>query len=76
MPIMASAAPLSTPSLPRVGIVAVSLPTDSEPLRWAWLDQDTLMVGFDPARLTRALVELILADRLGAYLDDDAEVTA
>lgn len=64
-----------SPHLPRVGIVAVTLPADSYALRSVWLDADTLMVGYDPARLTRSLVELILSERLGAYLDIDAEVT-
>lgn len=64
-----------SPNVPRVGIVAVSLPADSYALRSVWLDTDTLMVGYDPARLTRSLVELILAQQIGAYLDIDAEVT-
>ncbi|WP_035796448.1 hypothetical protein [Kitasatospora mediocidica] len=59
------------PDLPRVGIVAVSLPADSHPLRSVWLDPDTLMVGFDPARLTRDLAALIVARAVGAYEDID-----
>jgi hypothetical protein len=57
--------------MPRVGIIAVSLPGDSEPIRSVWLDTDTLMVGYDPARLTRSLVELILREQLGDYTDID-----
>lgn len=64
-----------TPALPRVGIVAVTLPADSEPLRSIWLDTDTLMVGYDPARLTRSLVALILHEQIGAFEDIGAEVT-
>lgn len=59
------------PILPRVGIVAVSLPADGPALRSVWLDPDALMVGYDPARLTRGLVELILTQQLGAYEDID-----
>lgn len=62
------------PSLPLVGIVAVSLPADDYALRSVWIDTDTLIVGYDPARLTRSLVELILREQLGDYLDIDSEV--
>lgn len=75
MSIMASAESQSTtapaPIVPRVGIVAVSLPADGPALRSVWLDPDTLMVGHDPARLTRDLVELILTRQLGTYEDVD-----
>lgn len=62
------------PNLPRVGIVAVTLPDDGEPLRWAWVETDALIVGFDPARLTHSLVGLVLTEWLGAYIDMDSEV--
>ncbi|GAB2696297.1 hypothetical protein [Kitasatospora kifunensis] len=61
------------PILPRASIVAVTLPTDGDPLRSVWLDENILMVGFDPARLTRHLVELVLTEQLGAWIDGDSE---
>lgn len=61
------------PILPRVGIVAVPLPADREPMQWAWVETDTLIVGYDPARLTRSIVKLLLDDRLGDYVDIDEE---
>jgi hypothetical protein len=67
---------ITSPSdLPLVGIVPVRLPADSDPMRSVWLDQTTLIVGYDPARLTRHLVKLILDQNLGSYRDVDAEVT-
>lgn len=59
------------PNVPRVGIVAVTLPADSHPLRSVWLDPETLMVGFDPAQLTRELAALIVGRMVGAYEDID-----
>lgn len=63
------------PNLPRVGIVAVSLPADSEPMRSIWLDEETLLVAFDPNRLTRPLVEIVILHEIGPFEDIDAEVT-
>lgn len=78
MSMMASVDAQSTtapaPGLPRVGIVAVTLPADSEPLRWVWIATGRLIVGYNPARLTRHLVQVILGERLGDYLDIDSEV--
>lgn len=65
----------STPNLPRVGIVAVTIPGGNSALRPVWVSADTLIVGYDPALLTRDLVEHILHLQLGAYVDIDAEVT-
>lgn len=64
-----------SPNPPRVGIVAVTVPADSSALRPVWVSADTLIVGHDPALLTRDLVEHILREQLGAYVDIDAEVT-
>jgi len=59
------------PNLPRVGIIAVSLPADGPALRSVWLDPDTLMVGYDPARLTRELAAMVVSRMVGAYEDID-----
>jgi hypothetical protein len=56
---------------PHVGIVAVGLPADGPWIRWVWVKPGTLMVGYDPARLNRATVELVLTEQLGAWVDVD-----
>jgi hypothetical protein len=61
------------PNLPRVGILELNLPADGDPMRSVWIDHETLLVGYDPARFTRHLVELVLDEQLGAYVDIDAE---
>jgi hypothetical protein len=61
---------------PRVGIVAVPLPEDGPWMRAAWVDQDTLIVGFDPTRLNRSTVELVLSEQLGNWVDVDREEAA
>lgn len=66
-------APAALP--PRVAIIAVRLPADGYAVRIARYDQDTLIVGFDPDRLTRSTVELLLTAELGQWTDLDAEAT-
>ncbi|MGE7437986.1 hypothetical protein [Kitasatospora sp. NPDC001175] len=51
---------------PTVGLIAVTLPAGSEPLRHVWLDESMLMVGYDPARLTRDLVARLVREIRGA----------
>jgi hypothetical protein len=46
----------SPTSGPIVGLVAVALPVDTEPTRFTWVDDQLLMVGFDPARIDRDTV--------------------
>lgn len=55
-----------------VGIVAVTLPADSQPLRHVWLDDQTLLVGYDPARLTYQLVARLVREQY----DTEITVTA
>lgn len=50
---------------PTVGVVAVTLPADSQPLRHVWIDEQTVMVGYDPDRLTFDLVARIVRDLHG-----------
>jgi hypothetical protein len=61
---------------PRVGIVAVKLPADGPWIRWVWVKPGALMVGYDPNRLNRTTVELVLTEQLGAWVDIDSAEAA
>lgn len=67
-------APAAVP--PRVGIVAVALPEDGPWIRFAWVEQDALMVGYDPARADRRIVEVVLDTQIGKWIDIDHEEAA
>jgi hypothetical protein len=64
MSMMASAASKSSPA-PTVGVVAVTLPADGYKLRHVWIDEDTLIVGYDPAWLPIEIVEYLIRDAYG-----------
>jgi len=66
MSMMASAAPENSPTpVLTVGVVAVTLPADGFKLRRVWIDQQTLLVGFDPEWLTFDLVARIVREQYG-----------
>lgn len=50
---------------PTVGVVAVSLPADGYKLRSVWIDDNTLIVGYDPAWLPIEIVEYLIRDAYG-----------
>ena len=58
--IMAASAVLPK-SHPIVGLVEVDLPDGTEPTRFTRIDEQLLMVGYDPARIDRDLVEWIVS---------------
>lgn len=62
-----STGPSSAPAtIPTVGLIAVTLPPTGSRLRQVWIDESTLLVGYDPAYLTPSLVGLWLAERFPA----------
>lgn len=65
MSMMASATPENT-TAPTIGLVAVTLPADTQPLRHVWIDEHTLMVGYDPEYLNEHLVGLWLDTKFPA----------
>jgi hypothetical protein len=50
---------------PTVGVVAVTLPADGFKLRHVWIDENTLLVGYDPAWLPIEIVEYLIRDAYG-----------
>ena len=48
-----------------VGVVAVTLPADGFKMRSVWLDETTLLVGYDPEWLTFGLVERLVREQYG-----------
>lgn len=71
MSMMASATPENT-TAPTIGLVAVALPADTQPIRTVWIDQHTLMLGYDPDRLTFDLVARLVREQYGV----DVAITA
>jgi hypothetical protein len=61
---------------PTVGLIAVTLPADSQPLRHVWIDQQTLLVGYDPDRLTHELVARLVREIHGVDVTITEGVTA
>jgi hypothetical protein len=61
---------------PRVGIVAVTLPEDGPWIRWTWVKPEALLVAYDPNRLNRTTVELVLTEQLGQWVDIDSAEAA
>jgi hypothetical protein len=51
---------------PTVGLVAVTLPLTGPQLRQVWIDEDTLLIGFNPAVLNEFLVSLWLDEEFPA----------
>ncbi|MCX5209779.1 hypothetical protein OG689_10835 [Kitasatospora sp. NBC_00240] len=60
-----SLAPAASEPRITVGIVAVTLPAHGHALSYVWLDPQTCLVGFDPARLTHSIVTDLLQRQLG-----------
>lgn len=56
-------------SAPTVHVIAVTMPADGYKLRSVWIDETTLLIGYDPAWLTFELVERLVRDRY------DVEIT-
>jgi len=59
-----------------VGVVAVTLPADGYKMRSVWLDETTLLVGYDPEWLTFELVERLVRDQYDAEISITAGVPA
>lgn len=55
----------AAPQRPTVGVVAVTLPADGYKLRSVWIDENTLIVGYDPAWLPIEIVEHLIRDAYG-----------
>lgn len=66
----------ATATGPTVEVVAVTLPADSQPLRHVWIDQQTLLIGYDPERLTFDLVARLIREVHGVDVTITEGVTA
>lgn len=51
-----------------VGLVAVTLPANGYAMRQAWIDDNTCLVGYDPAILTRDLVARIIREQISEHV--------
>ena len=51
-----------------VGVVAVTLPADGYKMRSVWLDEQTLLVGYDPEWLTFELVARVVREQYGVEI--------